>query len=130
MYAERLAGLGRPAEALAAIDQALARSTSGGERWFVPELLRNRAELLAREDSADAAARADACLRQVLGMAREQDALFWELRIALSLARLRLSLGRTADARSELTEVYGRFTEGFETADLRAARTLLDIPAG
>ena len=59
-------------------------------------------------------------------MAREQDALFWELRIALSVARLRVSQGRHHEARALLVSVYNRFTEGFATADMKAARTLLE----
>jgi hypothetical protein len=60
-------------------------------------------------------------------MAREQGALFWELRAALSLARLKATQGRP-EAKRVLTPVYDRFTEGFETADLRAARAMLELP--
>jgi predicted ATPase len=59
-------------------------------------------------------------------MAREQDALFWELRVALSVARLRVSQGRRHEAREQLALVYDRFTEGFATADMQAARALLE----
>ncbi len=59
-------------------------------------------------------------------MAREQDALFWELRIAAQLARLRVTQGRHHEARALLAPVYDRFTDGFTTADLRAARGILD----
>jgi predicted ATPase len=59
-------------------------------------------------------------------MAREQGALFWELRVALSVARLRVSQGRHHEARAPLASVYGRFTEGFATADMQAARTMLE----
>jgi predicted ATPase len=59
-------------------------------------------------------------------MAREQGALFWELRVALSVARLRVSHRRHHEARAPLASVYDRFTEGFATADLLAARALLD----
>ena len=59
-------------------------------------------------------------------MAREQGALFWELRIAISLARLLRGQGRSADAVGILQPVYDRFTEGFDTADLREARSLLE----
>ena len=63
-------------------------------------------------------------------MAGEQDALFWQLRIALSLARLRVTQGRRNHARLVLAPVYDRFTEGFATTDLRAARAMLDtLPA-
>jgi predicted ATPase len=59
-------------------------------------------------------------------MAREQGALFWELRIALSVARLRVSQGRHHEARALLASVYDQFTEGFATADMQAALTMLE----
>jgi predicted ATPase len=59
-------------------------------------------------------------------MAREQGALFWELRVALSVARLRVNQGRHREAIALLASVYDRFTEGFATADLQAARTMLE----
>jgi predicted ATPase len=59
-------------------------------------------------------------------MARDQGALFWELRIALSVARLRVSQGRRHEARALLASVYDRFTEGFATADMQTARTMLE----
>jgi hypothetical protein len=59
-------------------------------------------------------------------MAREQDARFWELRIARSVARLRISQGRHYEAKAPLVSVYDRFTEGFATADVHVARTLLE----
>lgn len=63
---------------------------------------------------------------RALALAREQGALSWEIRIALSLARLRVRQDRRDDARNELLPVYSRFTEGFETSDLRAAQTMLE----
>ncbi|HEX3993915.1 MAG TPA: winged helix-turn-helix domain-containing protein, partial [Acetobacteraceae bacterium] len=71
-------------------------------------------------------AAADDCFDQAAGMAREQGALFWELRIALSRGRLKMTMGRHAEARDVLRPVYDRFTERFAIADLRAGRTLLD----
>jgi predicted ATPase len=59
-------------------------------------------------------------------LAREQGALFWELRVALSLARLLRGQGRSADAMAVLQPVYDRFTEGFATADLEQAKNLLE----
>jgi predicted ATPase len=59
-------------------------------------------------------------------MAREQGALFWELRIALSRCRLRVTQGRGEQGRQELVSLYDRFTEGFDTADLREAKRLID----
>jgi ATP/maltotriose-dependent transcriptional regulator MalT len=125
--AEGLAGLGRPAEALEAVDDAVASAGHGvqGQVWFVPELLRIKGELLPRQDADRGGAAAEDCFDQAAEMAREQGALFWELRIALSRARLKVARGRHAEARDSLQPVYDRFTEGFAIVDLRAAQTLL-----
>jgi hypothetical protein len=71
---------------------------------------------------------AENCLDQAAVTAHEQGALFWELRIALSLCRLRLTQGQGAEGRQTLASVYDRFTEGFDTADVAAAKLLLDDP--
>jgi predicted ATPase len=65
-------------------------------------------------------------MRQALDCARQQGALSWELRAATSAARLLRDQGRRGDAVAILEPVYGKFTEGFETADLKSARALLD----
>ena len=70
--------------------------------------------------------RADACFRRALKIARQQHAKSWELRAAVSLARLWKSQGRRGEARELLAPVYGWFTEGFGTADLKNAKDLLD----
>jgi predicted ATPase/DNA-binding winged helix-turn-helix (wHTH) protein len=123
--AEGLAGLGQFTEALAMIDRALARADRGGERWFVAELLRNKGELLLHGASNQSISMAEHCFSSALEVAREQDALSWELRSALSFARLRIRQDRQDDARQLLAPVYGRFTEGFETPDLRSASAML-----
>jgi predicted ATPase len=69
---------------------------------------------------------AEACFARAGDIAREQGALLWELWVALSLARLRMKQDQPNDARDSLAAVYGRFTEGFQTANLRAACALLD----
>jgi predicted ATPase len=97
-----------------------------GQQWYVPELLRIKGEVLLRQAGDRSAAAAEDCFGQAAEMAREQGALFWELRVALSLARLLHGQGRSADAMGILQPVYDRFTEGFETTDLRSARVLLD----
>jgi len=68
---------------------------------------------------------AEACFRQALEVARRQGAKSWELRAALSLSRLWQRQGKPAEARQLLSEIYAWFTEGFDTADLQEARTLL-----
>jgi predicted ATPase/DNA-binding winged helix-turn-helix (wHTH) protein len=123
--AEGLAGLGQFTEALAAIDRALARADRGGERWFVAELLRSKGEILLHGAGDEYIARAERCFSQAVEVAREQGAVSWELRASLSFARLRISEDRQDSARQLLTPVYGRFTEGFQTPDLRSARTVL-----
>jgi predicted ATPase len=74
-------------------------------------------------------ARAEACFLQVLAVARHQQAKSWELRAALSLSRLWQQQGKLARARDLLAPVYGWFTEGFDTADLREARAMLPVLA-
>jgi len=78
-----------------------------------------------RGTSWDAAAGED-CFCQALGVARRQGALSWEMRAATSLARLMRDQGRFAEASAILRPIYGSFTEGFDTADLKAAKSLLD----
>jgi predicted ATPase/DNA-binding winged helix-turn-helix (wHTH) protein len=126
VLAEGLAGLGQLSEALATVDQALAMADRGGERWYIAELLRIKGELLLQSAGDQSISMAEDCFHGALGVAEQQGALFWELRSALSLARLRMIQDRQDDARQTLLPVYERFTEGFETADLRAAREMLE----
>jgi predicted ATPase/DNA-binding winged helix-turn-helix (wHTH) protein len=120
-----LAGLGRLSEALEAVNEALARANEGGELWYLPELLRIKGALLLQQADDHSIAAAEDCFLCALHVAREQGALFWELRIALSLARLRISQDRQAEARQLLAPVYDQFTEGFGIADMEAAKALL-----
>jgi predicted ATPase/DNA-binding winged helix-turn-helix (wHTH) protein len=108
------------------LDEALAASARREERWCMAELLRMKAEMLLGMDSSGSASCAEELLQQSLDWARSQRALSWELRAASSLARLRLSQGNAREGRACLEPVYARFTEGFDTADLAAARELLN----
>jgi predicted ATPase len=108
------------------MEEALAQSDRDGQHWCVAELRRVKGELLLQRADEKAASAAEDCFRAALDAAREQGALFWELRAALSLARLRIRQERQNAARAILAPVYDRFTEGFATADLRAAKVLLD----
>jgi predicted ATPase len=127
LMAEALGRAGQYADGLAAIDEAIARSERTAELWAVAELMRVRGELLLLQGATGAAAAAEGLFRQALDWARRQGASSWELRAATSLARLLLiSQRRSAHAMAVLQPVYDRFTEGFDTADLIAAKQLLD----
>lgn len=123
--AEGCALAGQISEASAAIEQALAAAERSGIRWCFPDLLRIKGELLLLQ-AADRVVAAEDHFWQALDWAQRQGALSWELRAAISLARLLGAQGRSADATALLHPVYDRFTEGFDTADLKAAKALLD----
>ena len=124
--AEALGRAGQNAEGLAAIDKAIARSERTEERWAMAELVRVKGELLLLQGAPGAAAAAEDHFRQALDWARRQGALSWELRAATSLARLLRDQGHSADARALLGSAFEGFTEGYDTADLIAAKALLD----
>ncbi|HKQ25770.1 MAG TPA: winged helix-turn-helix domain-containing protein [Burkholderiales bacterium] len=124
--ANALARAGQIAQGIEAIDEALARSERNDERWCMAELLRIKGELVLMAGASDAAAQAERCFVESLDWARKQGALSWELRSATSLARLWHTQRRTDKARDLLAPMYGKFSEGFETADLKSAKVLLD----
>jgi predicted ATPase/DNA-binding winged helix-turn-helix (wHTH) protein len=123
-----LAGTGRLDEALLALDDAMAAEGEDGRGhgWYSPELFRIKGELLLQRAGDQSTLAAEDCFNQAAQMAREQGALFWELRVALSVARLRVSQGRHHEGRVSLASVHDRFSEGFATADMQAARALLE----
>jgi predicted ATPase len=125
LLAEAHGKAGQPAEGLRLLDEALARVERTGERWCTAELNRFRGELLLSVTNPDQEA-AEAALYQSITVAREQEAKFWELRAAISLAGLWRDQGERQKARHLLAPVYAWFTEGFETADLKDAKALLD----
>ena len=125
--AEALWIAGQFDDALAAIDQTLERAGRTEERWYLPELLRIRGELLIRRGDADAVATALQCFADSLRWAREQKARSWELRTAISIARMPSS---GDDGACVVRAVLDGFSEGFETADLVAARRLLGEMGG
>jgi predicted ATPase/DNA-binding winged helix-turn-helix (wHTH) protein len=112
-------------QALDTIDGAIERSDKRPERWCIAELLRIKGELTRCRNGPRAMSSAEACFQRSLAYARDQSALSWELRTATSLARLQRDRGDVAMARETIKAVYGRFTEGFSTEDLRAAKALL-----
>jgi len=119
--------LGRPEEGLAAIEQALEVMNRTGLRSHEAELYRVKGELtlLAAPGAVEAA---ESALRQAVASARRQHAKSWELRAVTSLARLLIAQGRRQEAHGMLGEIYGWFTEGFNSAGLRHAKALLDEP--
>jgi predicted ATPase/DNA-binding winged helix-turn-helix (wHTH) protein len=122
---DALGRAGKADEGLSIIDEALARSERDEERGCVAELLRIKGELILREGAPQAATAAERHFLHSLDWARRQGALSWELRTSTSLARVQHDQGRIAEARSLLQSVYDRFTEGFETADLKIAKAYL-----
>jgi predicted ATPase len=114
---------GQIEEGLTLLHDALQIVERTGERWLAAELLRHQGQLLQRQGHAEAA---EELYRKALSIAKEQEAKLWELRAAVSLARLRCDQGRHTEARDLLAPVYGWFTEGFDTQDLKEAKALLD----
>ncbi len=114
---------GQVDEAVTLLDDALHIVERTGERWFAAELHRHKGGLLLRQGQSEAA---EELYRKALSIAQEQEAKLWELRAAVSLARLRRGQGSRAEARDLLAPVYAWFTEGFGTPDLKEAKTLLD----
>jgi predicted ATPase len=114
---------GQTEESLASLEDALQIVERTGERWFLAELYRHKGHLLLRQGHSEAA---EALYHKALSVAKEQEAKLWELRAAVSLARLRRGQNRRAEARALLVPVYSWFTEGFETPDLKEAKAVLD----
>jgi class 3 adenylate cyclase/predicted ATPase len=114
---------GQIEEAVTLLDDALRIVERTGERWLEAELNRHKGQLLLRQGHTEAA---EELYRTALSIAAEQGAKLWELRAAMSLARLRRDQGRQAEARDLLAPIYGWFTEGSDTLDLKDAKALLD----
>ena len=115
-------------KALSQIDEALALVELSGERFWEAELHRLKGELLLKRGTEEA--EAEACFQRAIEVARGQRVRSWELRAATSLSRghrfrCRQGQGKRAEAREILQEIYGWFSEGFDTADLQEARKLL-----
>jgi predicted ATPase len=125
LLAEALALAGKIEEALAALDNALATAVVSGARGWDAEIHRLRGELTSRLPNPDPA-KAEDSFRTALAIAREQGTRGYELRAATSLARLWREQGRRGEARDLLAPLYDSFTEGFDTADLKDAKRLLD----
>jgi predicted ATPase len=121
--AEAQAKAGYPEEGLATLTEALALVEQSDERYCEAELYRVKGELLlAQGDEAEA----EASLHRAIEVARRQQAKSWELRATVGLCRLWRKQGRIDEARRMLAEIYGWFTEGFDTPDLKEAEALLE----
>jgi predicted ATPase len=121
--AEGLRKTGQVEEALFTINGAIARAKNSGVEFDLSELLRIKSQILAARHDRESAMN---CLTEALAVARKQSALAWELRSTMALARLLGESGQRDHARHTLALVYDRFTEGFETADLKLAHALLE----
>lgn len=123
--AEGLAMLKQFDAALTTINDTVVLVEKNGDLFLMPELFRIKGEILAASPAVDA----DVCrhyFRRALDLAREQAALGWELRAATSLAAFLAGQGRIQEASDLLRPIYGRYTEGFETYDLKRAKSVLD----
>jgi predicted ATPase len=136
LLAEACQTAGQITEGLGAVDQALAIAHETGERYYEAELHRLKGELLlarregANMDEVDAGySNAEACFQRAITVARRQSAKSLELRAVMSLCRLWHSFrspDKRAQAHEMLAEIYGWFTEGFDTAELKEAKMLLN----
>ena len=120
-YAE----LGQFVDARRCIGEAMTAVKTTGESWYEAEVDRIAGELALKSPEPDAA-KAEAYFDRALAVARQQQAKSWELRAAMSLARLWRDQGKVQQARELLAPVYGWFTEGFDTRDLKEAKALLE----
>jgi DNA-binding winged helix-turn-helix (wHTH) protein/predicted ATPase len=144
LLAEAFAKTRQVEEGLRILEEAMSVSNRNGERYYQAELYRLKGELLLMQSTArglsqaatggkavveaepHAVADAEVCFNQSIKIAQRQKAKSWELRAVMSLARLYQIRGKQKEARDLLAQVYDRFTEGFDTVDLREAKALLD----
>jgi predicted ATPase len=119
------ANLGKVDDALRCINEAITAVETTKERWWEPEVHRTAGEIALLSPERDVA-KAEGYFERALAVARQQQAKSWELRAAMSMARLRRDQGKVRQARELLAPVYGWFTEGFDTRDLKEAKALLE----
>jgi predicted ATPase len=124
LHARAEHSIGRYDVALETVGEALRMARATGELVWEPELLRLEGEVRLADGSHDVG-RALGCFDRAVEIARRQQTRSWQLRAAVSLARVLVANGERDDARNKLADVYGAFTEGFDTADLSEARSLL-----
>ena len=124
LLADAYGKVGQAAQGLHLVVEALGAVGSTGERAFEAELYRLKGELLLMQGEAET--EGEACFQRAIEVARRQSAKSLELRAAMSLSHLWQQQGKRKNARELLAEVYDWFTEGFDTADLKEAKALLD----
>ena len=125
LLAEAYGTLGEPEAGLTVLTEALTLAETTGERWYDPELYRLKGELLLQQSSSNQT-EAESCFQQAIAIAQDQQAKSLELRAVMSLSRLWHQQGKRQEAHDLLAPVYGWFTEGFDTADLKDAKMLLE----
>jgi len=125
LTAKCYADLGQLDGAGRSVDEATTVIERTKETWFEADVYRIAGEVALKSPQPDVA-RAEACFERALSVARVQQAKSWELRVSISLARLWRSQGKVQQARELLAPVYGWFTEGFDTRDLKEAKALLE----
>src|SRR4030095_4000200 len=120
--------VGQAGEGLTVLAEALALVEKKEERWYEAELYRLKGELTLQQ--ANVQREAEECFHKAIEIARRQQAKSLELRAVMSLSRLWQQQGKQKEAHALLAEIYGWFTEGFDTKDLQEAKALLDELAG
>jgi predicted ATPase len=125
LLAEAYRKAGQTDEGIAEVTKALATAQQTECRYYNAELHRIKGELLLTQTAADEQ-EAEVCFQNALKVSRSQSAKSLELRAAMSLSRLWQRQGKRAEAQNLLAGVYCWFTEGFDTADLKAAKAMLD----
>jgi predicted ATPase len=127
LLAEACGQAGQTEEGLSVLAEALAEVDKTGESYYEAELYRLKGELTLKQSRVQSLeSEAESCFHQAIAIARRQSAKSLELRAVMSLARLYQKQGRKEEARRMLEETYGWFTEGFDTADLKEAKEMLD----
>jgi class 3 adenylate cyclase/predicted ATPase len=125
LLAEACIESGRPNDGLSVLAEAQAFANETEWRGYEAEMYRLKGELLLKQDDSYAA-EAQSCFQRAIEIARNQSAKSWELRATMSLARLLAKQGKRDEPRAMLAGIYGWFTEGFDTADLKGAKALLE----
>jgi predicted ATPase len=115
----------QPEAGLTVLTEALSLADTTGVRWYEPELYRLKGELLLQQSPSNPT-EAETCFHHAISIAQSQQAKSWELRAATSLARLWQQQSKRQEAYDLLAPVYNWFTEGFDTADLKDAKALLE----